>query len=162
MDLSIPLFTRGAAGRVRDLAHLRAILAAYHDPELRWRGRGEHTCEFRRTGRVQVIVANGRIIGLTDVEPSADARSALLTTPPKAKRHHRRGGAGTRMPTSLDELITRARGAGAEVSYGGSHLRVTMPGWNRAVIVPVTPSDWRSIRNTARYLCRAGINVMRF
>ncbi|WP_133849825.1 hypothetical protein [Labedaea rhizosphaerae] len=163
---TIPPFTLSAAQRVRDGQHLREVLAAYHEPELRWRGAGAAAeREFRRAGRVQLIVVADRIIGLTDVDPHhlpPAHDSPVLGDHARPRRQRKtHGGAGRRMPTTLDELVKRARKAGAEVSLGGRHLRVQRPD-GEPVIISVSPSDWRSINNAAHTLCRAGVNVMRF
>lgn len=163
---TIPPFAASAAARVRDGQHLRAVLTAYHEPELRWRGTGAASeREFRRAGRVQVIVVDDRIIGLTDVDPQHRPPaydSPVLGEPARPRRQRKaRGGAGRRMPTTLDELVKRARKAGADVSLGSRHLRVQLPD-GEPVIISVSPSDWRSINNAAHTLCRAGVDVMRF
>ena len=165
VEPEIPPFSLGAADHVRDRDHLAAVLAAYHRPEATWRGSGQAAHrEVRRRGHVQVIVSGGTVIGVVDVEPRPDllqAESPVIGPPSRCVKRRKRGGAGQRMPTTLKELMKRAEAAGADITLGGRHLRVHRPGCPPTVVA-VTPSDWRSIVNAGKQLCRNGIDVARF
>lgn len=63
-----------------------------------------------------------------------------------------------RMPTDSRELLKRARKLGCEVIPGGKHLKISYRGRVVATIAS-TPSDGRTVMNTAHDLRRAGIDL---
>ncbi|AWY07616.1 hypothetical protein SEA_YOSIF_52 [Streptomyces phage Yosif] len=81
------------------------------------------------------------------------------------KEHHvpmprSKGGVGTRWPTTLDELVKRLEAMGYQVTRGSNHIGIFLEG-ARLSTMPVSPSDWRSIRNCCLALNRIGIDVSR-
>jgi hypothetical protein len=158
----IPRFTHGAGERVRDLDHLIALLWTWREPEIVWPDPHHDDREHRRRGDVHLVVtADDTIIGLLDVD-----RTAAAPPPPEEQRPARRrkgtGPRGQRWPTTSRELIAACKAAGAKVDHGGKHWRVTLPGGRGMVTLPVSSSDWRTVKNNALQLHRAGLNVARF
>lgn len=102
------------------------------------------------------------VIGLCKRRESAPVPLAerVVGVEPKVQRQARKGGVGTRWPTSWDELIKRLRALGHEVTVGGKHMHVLRAG-KRVATMPLTASDHRSLVNMCRTLERVGIDVRR-
>lgn len=159
----MPKFARGAAERVRDIDHLAALLWAWRQPEVVYRDARHSDREHRRRGGVSLIVTDDdMIIGCADVDHTQPTRPVWAQQQHKPGIPRKRGGAGTRWPTTTRELIERVKQAGGTVDCGGNkHWRVTLPAGG-TVVLGQTPSDYRSVKNSALQLHRAGLNVARF
>lgn len=155
-----PRFAPGAADRVRDIDHLAELLWAWRVPEIVWTDPLHSDREHRRRGDVHLIVTDDDvIIGLMDAERPQRSKAAPQSK--RAARRGKRGGAGSRWPTTIRELTERARAAGGAVDVGRKHMRVTLPDGG-TVSLGQTPSDYRAVKNCALQLHRAGLNVARF
>lgn len=85
-----------------------------------------------------------------------------VVTETKAPKQSRRGGSGTLLPTSFEEILERI-----EEAEGWSwerkdrkHIAVYGPEGQRSTI-PVSSSDWRAIANNVAHLRRIGLDVKR-
>ena len=162
--MPLPRFAASAAKSVIDRDHAREILNTYYHPEIRHAGDPTHHPgrEVRIKGRVHIVVDADVIIAVGRYEPAAPlAESPVIGDIRQRHRRRGRGGQGTLVPTTVDELIRRIEAAGGEVEESDRHYLVTIPEGARRVPVPKNPRDWRSIRNSVAQLRRLGLDVRR-
>lgn len=162
--MRLPRFAKTAADAVADQDHARAILAAYYRPEIRHGGDPRRPGrEIRIAGGVHIVVCDDTIIAVSRHDPPAPDGPSAVLGPVESRRNYRRGrgGGGTRIPTTVAELIERARALGAVVERSQRHYLVSIPGGPQRLPVPANPRDWRSLRNSVAVLKRAGLDVSR-
>lgn len=56
--------------------------------------------------------------------------------------------------TSVSALRSALEAAGLTVAHGGAHLKVTTASGLVLGALPLTPSDWRSLRNSRSLIAR--------
>lgn len=77
------------------------------------------------------------------------------------RKSGRRGGSGTRWPTTWKELVNRINAhPNAHVEPGGKHLRVFLGG-KQVQALPCSASDHRALLNACQILRGLGIDVRR-
>jgi hypothetical protein len=154
--------TPGAACRVSTLDAKRAVLATFCSPHwtapvrdapglLRHR---RHDCEL------WVRTADGVVCYVAFHTASEPPRPRPVSVRAAPARRRRRGGAGTRWPTTWRELRARLRAGGCGLARRGKHWRVDLPG-GHTYTLPCTASDRRALRNAAHDLATLGIDVRR-
>lgn len=79
----------------------------------------------------------------------------------RPQKQGKKGGAGTLVPTSFDEILRAIDDAdGWHYEMGGKHIAVYGPNGVRSTI-PVSTSDWRAIKNNVSHLRKLGMDVRR-
>lgn len=147
-----------------DQQYLRAILVAYYRPEETFPCLPPH--EDRRryiAGDVSLVVtSDGCIIGVGSFDPDSDGDGEPAWNTDESPRRYRRGkgGSGTRIPTTIEELLEIAKSQGAEPVRTQKHWRVRLPN-GQCVTVANTSSDWRALANMVREFRRRGMDVRR-
>jgi hypothetical protein len=100
------------------------------------------------------------ILGVAERNREGQEMRTVVET--KAPKSSKRGGAGTLIPTSFDEILQRideAEGWHYE-REGRKHIAVYGPNGERSTI-PVSSSDWRAVKNGVAHLRRIGLDVRR-
>jgi hypothetical protein len=159
--VAVPPMSRSVMASITGSEDLRAVLAAYHSPQVTgpcpppYTGRHFRVCE-----NVSLIVTDeGKIIGRRhQIHIGSPGLTRTVPTPRRQRRG--KGGSGTRIPTSFEELRARLDAIGAQPRRDGRHLCVTLPN-GQPYVLPRTPSDWRSLRNAVAMLRRLGLDVLR-
>lgn len=144
------------AGRVVGLAEhygykLEDIAATVRQPETTW---PSHT----RAGTVHLgskiaavtAAESGDVVAITTRERAIWERQQ----PTEAVNRPSGGKAGTKLPTSIQELLTRARHAGLDVIDDRRHYVLRAPGCDRQVTLAKTPSDHHAVKNVATTIRR--------
>jgi len=164
--MPLPKMALSAMDCVRDREHARDVLTAYYHPDIR------HDCDPRvypdrevRIGRgVHLVVSTdtGTIISIGDHVPARLDSASPVLTPVKRPKRRTHGGSGTRVPTSIPELIERVKQVAGKdaVQRTANHYVVRVPGASPIGIAANT-GDWRSIRNSVQTLRYYGIDVTR-
>ncbi len=164
--MRLPKMAPSAMDCVRDRDHARDVLTAYYYPEIR------HDCDPRvypdrevRIGcGVHLVVSaeTGTIISIGDHAPAPVGAASPVLTPVRRPKRRTHGGAGTRVPTSIPELIERVRQVVGKdaVERTSNHYVVRVPGAS-PIGIAANVGDWRSIRNSVRTLRHYGIDVTR-
>lgn len=157
----LPPMTQRLRREIVDANQIHMVLSAYYDPLV------IRPCErdgrhFRQGADLRLVVTDdcGKIIGIKPVASAEHDRSRTPALDRSPRRRHRRGGSGTRMPTSMAELLDRLATLGATHRRRGRHWCITLPN-GRMVVLPHTASDWRSLANCVTKLRRAGLDVRR-
>lgn len=164
--MPLPKMAPSAMDSVRDRDHARDVLTAYYHPDIR------HDCDPRvypdrevRIGRgvhLVVSVDNGTIISVGDHVPAPLGDASPVLTPLRRPKRRAHGGAGTRTPTSIAELIDRIKKVAGKdaVQRTTSHYVVRVKG-AAPIGIAANTGDWRSILNTVKTLRYYGIDVTR-
>lgn len=163
--MKLPRFAPSAADAVESRDHARAILNAYYAPEITHAGDPNIAPgrQVRIAGDVHIVVHDDTIISVGRYAPERPAGASPVFGPVDGPKHRRRGkgGCGTRIPTTITELIERIEAAGGTVDRSQRHYVVSVPGARKRVAVPRNLKDWRSIRNSVAELRRCGLDVGR-
>lgn len=147
--------------RVVDICRSRGIpiedvVAAVKEPEEKWRARdGNGNMHLRGSIAVLVVDDTREVIAVSrrhvalrikrQTEQQGSARGSQ-----KAKGT----GCGSTAPTTVDDLLARAREAGLQVERTTRHWQLSRPDGGEKVTVPCTPSDHRSLLNSVAQIRR--------
>jgi hypothetical protein len=143
-DMSIPDMLPAAMRRITTRDQLGLVLRAYHTPQ--WTAPTPTGAERRSWGHIEVVVAEGGLV-LGIYQRKRDPEPEQRQPAERGQKKAKGGRGGSRQPTSMPELLSRAKEIGCDWEYTkNGHIRVTTPGG--IVIVPSTASDWRSVRNS--------------
>lgn len=161
LGAEVPEITRGARAEITTLDHLKAVVEAYHRPQ--WTAAVPNDPELEKRSAdgvlLKVRVDTGVVVfvGTSDTPGGAPECLRERTAPKSTKR----GGSGSGMPTSYDELADRLVELGCTVDRsGGRHVTVTLPSGKRRSL-PRKSGDWRGVRNAVAQFKADGLDVRR-
>lgn len=102
------------------------------------------------------------IVGLRERQVAdAPSRTQVVGRETTSRKSGKKGGSGTRWPTTWKELVNRInQHPHAHVENGGKHLRVFLHG-AQVQALPCTASDHRALLNACQVLRGLGIDVRR-
>lgn len=125
---------------------LHAVAVAVLEPEKVWPGNNGHSTVYLRDAVAAICDdQTGEVVALADRAHALKVRSQPRRgSVAKAKG----GGAGSRFPSTVTDLLARARRAGLELIDDRDHYIVRRPGLARQVVIPRTPSDHHSVPNS--------------
>lgn len=156
----IPAFSTSAADHVTSRTHLELVLEAYHRPVIvpGVPDRPDLETRIAEGCLIRVRSETGEIVFVGDAERSSDEPTFLAPT--QAPKRRKRGGSGSRLPTSMREIRTRLVELECTLDDAHWHTRVTLPN-GRHLQIPKTPSDGRSIRNLVSQFRDSGLDLRR-
>lgn len=161
LGAEVPEITPGARAEITSVDHLKAVLEAYHNPQWTAAVPNNPALEKRSAGGVLLKVGRntGVVVFVGTSDQSSDAPECLRER--TAPRSTKRGGSGSGMPTSYDELADRLVDLGCTVDRsGGRHVTVTLPSGKRRSL-PRKAGDWRGVRNAVAQFKADGLDLRR-
>lgn len=156
----VPTITPGARREITTLDQLKAVVEAYHRPQWTAPIPDDPNVERRAAEGVMIRVAldSGHVVFVGEADrPGGDSHVMRETSVPKSTK---RGGGGSNLPTSYEELAKRLADLGCTVDRSGQRITVYLPDGRKRKL-PSNPNDWRGLRNAVSQFRAEGFDVRR-